>query len=169
MIKVFCESFLWMQKVFYINIIPMLCLYFQHKSKCMLPWSNRLWVSVVIEWVSQWMIQLVREKVTTHFSIFQFFFPLKQKVYQYKFLVNLCRYECGLGRQFKVPVDETLRPQDQVLQTYQSRELYCNWNRSWTPVNEIDECVWVQCINPPQVSSCSLIQHHCIFKCIASL
>ena len=25
----------------------------------------------------------------------------------------------------------------------------CNWNKSWTPTNMLDKCVWIQCIDPP--------------------
>ena len=27
--------------------------------------------------------------------------------------------------------------------------LECNWNKSWTPVDTLDSCNWVQCLNPP--------------------
>ena len=29
----------------------------------------------------------------------------------------------------------------------------CNWNKTWTPVDELDPCVWVQCLHPPQVGN----------------
>ena len=51
-------------------------------------------------------------------------------------------YECGLARQFE-------DPETQVL--YQERWLSCNWNKSWTPVDTLDNCKWIQCINPPKV------------------
>ena len=34
--------------------------------------------------------------------------------------------------------------------TYQKQEISCNWNRLWSPNDELELCVWVQCINPPQ-------------------
>jgi hypothetical protein len=38
---------------------------------------------------------------------------------------------------------------------YEERWIHCNWNKSWTPVDTLDSCVWVQCINPPQVKTYS--------------
>ena len=29
--------------------------------------------------------------------------------------------------------------------------LECHWNRSWTPATTLHDCVWVQCLTPPQV------------------
>ena len=34
---------------------------------------------------------------------------------------------------------------------YSDRTIICNWNRTWTPFETIDECVWTACIDPPQV------------------
>ena len=31
----------------------------------------------------------------------------------------------------------------------QERYLQCNWNKTWTQYDSLDECVWVQCLYPP--------------------
>ena len=51
-------------------------------------------------------------------------------------------YECGLARRFEDPETSEL---------YSERWMTCNWNKTWTPVDSLDECTWIQCINPPQV------------------
>ena len=53
-------------------------------------------------------------------------------------------YECGLARRFQDPETEELYP---------DRWMTCNWNKTWTPVDTLDDCVWIQCINPPLVSN----------------
>ena len=57
-----------------------------------------------------------------------------------RFYGNTLVYECGLAREFYDPETDS---------TYLQRNLTCNWNKTWTPVNELDTCVWVACINPP--------------------
>ena len=57
-------------------------------------------------------------------------------------LINFNRYECGLARKFL---------NKETKKTYDERWMSCNWNKSWTPSDTLDECVWVQCINPPKV------------------
>ena len=50
------------------------------------------------------------------------------------------RYQCGLARKF----------QDSETERYYSeRWMSCNWNKTWSPTDQLDPCVWVQCINPP--------------------
>ena len=51
-------------------------------------------------------------------------------------------YECGLARRFEDPETSEL---------YSERWMTCNWNKTWTPVDSLDVCTWIQCINPPQV------------------
>ena len=34
---------------------------------------------------------------------------------------------------------------------YDTRTMQCQWNKTWTPTDILDECVWVQCMYPPQV------------------
>ena len=53
-------------------------------------------------------------------------------------------YECGLARRFEDP---------ETLELYSERWMTCNWNKTWTPVDTVDECVWIQCINPPEVDN----------------
>ena len=53
-------------------------------------------------------------------------------------------YECGLARRFQDAETSELYPE---------RWMTCNWNKTWTPVDMLDECVWIQCINPPMVTS----------------
>ena len=53
------------------------------------------------------------------------------------------RYECGIARKFLSEESET---------TYDERWMTCSWNKSWTPTDTLDKCVWVQCINPPEVN-----------------
>ena len=50
------------------------------------------------------------------------------------------RYECGSGRRF---FDTELE------EHYEERWMTCNWNLTWTKYESLDECVWIQCINPP--------------------
>ena len=57
------------------------------------------------------------------------------------FYGNTLIYECGLGRRFYNP-DLNIK--------YTQSNLTCNWNKTWTPSNELDNCVWVACINPPK-------------------
>ena len=56
------------------------------------------------------------------------------------FYGNTLTYECGLARRFKEPESNLL---------YDTRSIVCNWNKTWTPYTEIDPCIWVACINPP--------------------
>ena len=53
---------------------------------------------------------------------------------------SVLRYECGPARKFYDPEWEEL---------YDERYMQCNWNNSWTKVDYVDECVWVQCMYPP--------------------
>ena len=32
---------------------------------------------------------------------------------------------------------------------YQERWMQCNWNQTWTLTDQLDDCVWVQCLYPP--------------------
>ena len=50
------------------------------------------------------------------------------------------RYECGLARMFYDTEAED---------TYVERWMTCNWNKTWTRHDTIDECMWVQCLYPP--------------------
>ena len=50
------------------------------------------------------------------------------------------RYECGLARMFLDPEYE---------ETYTETWMQCNWNNSWTPVDTLDDCIWVACLYPP--------------------
>ena len=54
---------------------------------------------------------------------------------------NNLRYECGLARRF---LDE------ETSDHYDERVLTCAWNTTWTPLDYLDPCVWVQCLYPPQ-------------------
>ena len=60
------------------------------------------------------------------------------------FYGNKLTYECGLARRFED--GETGR-------LYDERSIVCNWNKTWTPYNELDSCKWVACINPPDPPS----------------
>ena len=42
-------------------------------------------------------------------------------------------------------------PNTNSLYTYRTME--CNWNKTWTPVATLDNCVFYQCANPPSVSN----------------
>ena len=50
------------------------------------------------------------------------------------------RYECGLARKFYDPEAE---------EEYSERWMQCNWNTTWTLYDKLDECIWVQCLYPP--------------------
>ena len=52
------------------------------------------------------------------------------------------RYECGLARRFWDTEAE---------KNYTERWMTCNWNTTWTLHDSLDECIWVQCLNPPMV------------------
>ena len=51
------------------------------------------------------------------------------------------RYECGLARMFYDTENE---------EHYQERWMQCNWNKTWTLTDQLDDCVWVQCLYPPE-------------------
>ena len=51
------------------------------------------------------------------------------------------RYECGLARKFYDPEEE---------ETYDERWMQCNWNNTWTIHDSLDDCIWVQCLYPPE-------------------
>ena len=55
----------------------------------------------------------------------------------------LFRYECGLARLFEDPYTSRL---------YTERTIQCNWNGTWTPVDYLNQCVWIACLNPPMVN-----------------
>lgn len=56
-------------------------------------------------------------------------------------------YECGLARMFEDPELED----NDADKLYTQRWMQCNWNNTWSPVDSLDQCKWVACINPPQV------------------
>ena len=65
------------------------------------------------------------------------------------FYGNKLTYECGLARRFENPETGFL---------YDERSIVCNWNKTWSPYNELDSCKWVACINPPQPPSYTNLQ-----------
>ena len=48
---------------------------------------------------------------------------------------SVLRYQCGLARRFYDPELDSL---------YDERFMTCNWNKTWTVYDTIDECVWTQ-------------------------
>ena len=50
------------------------------------------------------------------------------------------RYECGPARMFYDPDLE---------EHYNETWMQCNWNKTWTTRDYLDECVWTQCLYPP--------------------
>ena len=48
-------------------------------------------------------------------------------------------YHCGTAREFKLP-DGSFTP---------TESMTCQWDKTWTPTSEIDECDWVACLKPP--------------------
>ena len=62
---------------------------------------------------------------------------------------NTLSYECGLARRFNNLETGLL---------YDERSITCNWNKTWTPYNELDSCEWVACINPPKPPSFTHLQ-----------
>ena len=53
---------------------------------------------------------------------------------------SVLRYQCGLARKFYDPEMEEFYPE---------RNMTCNWNATWTTRDYLDECVWTQCLYPP--------------------
>ena len=53
---------------------------------------------------------------------------------------SVLTYQCGLARQFLEP---------ELGELYQERNMTCNWNTSWTTRDYLDQCVWTQCLYPP--------------------
>ena len=65
------------------------------------------------------------------------------------------RYQCGLGKKFLDPNTGELYPE---------LEISCSWNRTWSDLGNrlvngnsssesvLHACVWVQCLDPPEVS-----------------
>ena len=58
------------------------------------------------------------------------------------------RYECGPARKFFDPEAE---------EEYPERWMQCNWNTSWTLHEKLDECIWVQCLYPPDPPAGTLL------------
>ena len=58
------------------------------------------------------------------------------------------RYECGPARKFFDPEAE---------EEYPERWMQCNWNTSWTLHDKLDECIWVQCLYPPDPPAGTLL------------
>ena len=54
---------------------------------------------------------------------------------------NNLRYECGLARRFL---------DGETSDHYDERVMTCAWITTWTPLDFLDPCVWVQCLYPPQ-------------------
>ena len=61
---------------------------------------------------------------------------------------SVLRYQCGLARRFYDP--------DLDLE-YDERNMTCNWNKTWTTRDYIDECIWVACLYPPEPPAESLL------------
>ena len=59
------------------------------------------------------------------------------------------RYECGIARKF---YDEAFD------EFYDERNMTCNWDKRWTLPDQLDPCVWVQCINPPSPPASSQLR-----------
>ena len=53
---------------------------------------------------------------------------------------SVLRYQCGLARRFYDPELDSL---------YDERLMTCNWNKTWTLRDYIDDCQWVACLYPP--------------------
>ena len=49
------------------------------------------------------------------------------------------RYYCGAAREF---LDKTGEHKDSISMT-------CNWNKTWSPVDDLLPCDWVACLDPP--------------------
>ena len=58
-------------------------------------------------------------------------------------LLTLYRYKCGPSRLFN--------SKDGVL--YEEKTMTCDWSTNWLPDNKLDECIWVECLNPPSPPS----------------
>ena len=81
-------------------------------------------------------------------------FDFKQFLVDSGSIVQCTRYECGLAKKFLDPNSGEL---------YKELQISCNWNRTWssvessnrtwTPEDGLHACVWVQCMNPPEVVS----------------
>ena len=54
---------------------------------------------------------------------------------------SVLRYQCGPARKFYDPELDELYPE---------RNMTCNWNATWTTRDYVDECVWTQCLYPPE-------------------
>ena len=54
------------------------------------------------------------------------------------YMANLT-YHCGTAREFKLP-DGSFTP---------TESMTCQWDKTWTPTSEINECDWVACLKPP--------------------
>ena len=61
---------------------------------------------------------------------------------------SVLSYQCGLARQFYEP---------ELGELYQQRNMTCNWNTTWTLRDSLDECVWTQCLYPPEPPELSLL------------
>ena len=60
---------------------------------------------------------------------------------EYKSYGTTIRYECGLARKFHDEVSDT---------TYDERYMTCNFDKTWTEFDSLDNCIWVQCLYPPE-------------------
>jgi hypothetical protein len=59
------------------------------------------------------------------------------------------RFECGAGRRFFDPDNNSGLIHNETDPYYDHRWLECNWNKTWSPVDTLHPCGWVQCLNPP--------------------
>ena len=61
---------------------------------------------------------------------------------------SVLRYQCGLARKFHDP---------EMDEFYPERNMTCNWNATWTARDYLDDCVWTQCLSPPEPPQNNLV------------
>ena len=68
------------------------------------------------------------------------------------------RYECGIARKFYDPEADSEYTGRFIINPVSKISLYiilterwmtCNWNKTWTQHDYLDDCIWIQCLYPP--------------------
>ena len=102
--------------------------------------------------LSQHISQLTIQSIITIYKMLRLIIYCKTEiscVYDVNDFFSNCffSYECGLARLFEDPYTNRL---------YTERTIQCNWNGTWTPVDYLDHCVWIACLNPPMVNKINI-------------
>ncbi|XP_059083225.1 sushi, von Willebrand factor type A, EGF and pentraxin domain-containing protein 1-like [Tigriopus californicus] len=64
---------------------------------------------------------------------------------------TVVKYSCQTARKLQRNLSNG------TTELYEEQHLRCEWNQTWSPSSQVDECIWYQCLDPPTPSGRDLI------------